>query len=104
MKESKKAQLEKKGWRVGDAREFLGLSKEEEAFIDLKLALAKEVEAKRKAKGLTQAEVAHRIGSSQSRVAKMEGGDPAVSLDLLLKTLLKLGANMKDIGETIAAA
>lgn len=104
MKASKKKKLEAKGWKVGGIAEFLGLSKEEEALIELKLALSKEVEAKRKANGMTQAEVATQIGSSQSRVAKMEGGDPSVSVDLLLKTLLKLGANKKDIGRKIAAA
>src|SRR5581483_4278956 len=42
--------------------------------------------------GLSQAVVAKRLGSSQSRVAKMEAGDPSVSLDLLLRALLALGA------------
>ena len=104
MKESKKKRLEEKGWKVGGIREFLGLSAEEEALIELKLALSREVEVQRKAKGLTQAEVAQQIGSSQSRVAKIEAGDPSVSVDLLLKTLLTLGAKKKDIGRKIAAA
>ncbi len=104
MPGSKRNQLEEKGWNVGDAGDFLGLSKEEEALIELKLALSREVAATRKASGMTQAEVASQIGSSQSRVAKMEGGDPAVSFDLLLKTLLKLGVDKKAIGKKIAAA
>jgi DNA-binding XRE family transcriptional regulator len=104
MKNSHKKRLEEKGWKVGGIREFLGLSAEEEALIELKLALSREVEIQRKAKGLTQAEVAQQIGSSQSRVAKIEAGDPSVSVDLLLKTLLTLGAKKKDIGRKIAAA
>jgi predicted XRE-type DNA-binding protein len=104
MKTSKKKALEVRGWKVGTVAEFLGLSKEEEDFIELKLALAKELENTRKAKGLTQAEVASRIGSSQSRVAKMEGGDPKVSTDLLIRSLLKLGAKKRDIGRKIALA
>ena len=104
MKPSKKKQLEAKGWKVGGIRDFLGLSAEEEALIDLKLTLAREVAAQRKARGMTQAEVARHIGSSQSRVAKIEGGDPSVSVDLLLKTLFKLGAKKEEIGRTIAAA
>jgi predicted XRE-type DNA-binding protein len=104
MKASKKKRLEEKGWKVGGVADFLGLSREEEEFIELKLALSREVALKRKASGMTQAEVANQIGSSQSRVAKMELGDPSVTVDLLLKTLLKLGANKKEIGKKIAAA
>jgi hypothetical protein len=37
------------------------------------------------------------IHSSQSRAAKMEAGDPTVSLDLLVKSLLALGASNRDL-------
>lgn len=99
-----KKRLEDKGWNVGGIGDFLGLSAEEEALIELKLTLAKEIEAQRKARGMSQADGARQISSSQSRVAKMEGGDPSVSVNLLLNTLFTLGAKKKDIGRKIAAA
>jgi hypothetical protein len=49
-------------------------------------------------------EIVDLIGSSQSRVAKMEAGDPTVSVDLLIRTLLTLGVNRKQVGRAIGAA
>ena len=101
MKLSNRKRLEARGWRVGSAAEFLGLSQEEAAFVELKLALSRALKTQRRARHLTQVQLAKRIGSSQSRVAKMEAGDPAVSLDLLIRSLLALGARPRDIGKTI---
>ena len=75
MKRLKKHRLERAGWVVGDSAQFLQLSVEENRFIELKLALATGVRELRERKGLTQAALAHRLGSSQSRVAKMEAAD-----------------------------
>jgi hypothetical protein len=91
MDTAKRKRLEKAGWRVGNAREFLNLSPEEAAFVEVKLHLANELSRKRKALRLTQVAVAKRIKSSQSRVAKMEAGDPSVSIDLLVRSLIALG-------------
>ena len=102
MKKGKQRRLEKKGWKVGDAKEFLDLSDDEAAYIELKLALSEQLKAVRAEKQVTQVELARRIKSSQSRVAKMEAGDPSVSLDLLVKTLLALGATQKEIARSIA--
>ena len=49
----------------------------------------------------TQAQFAKMLKSSQSRVAKMEKGDPTVSVDLLVKSLLALGADKKCIARAI---
>jgi len=54
-------------------------------------------------KKLSQQQLASLIKSSQSRVAKMEAGDPTVSLDLLVKTLLALGASDRDLARAIQA-
>lgn len=54
-------------------------------------------------KELAQQQLASLIKSSQSRVAKMEAGGPTVSLDLLVKTLLVLGASDRDLAKAIAA-
>jgi DNA-binding XRE family transcriptional regulator len=86
MRASKRKKLTGAGWEVGDATDFLGLSPEEEAYIELRLKLADGLKARRSRKKLTQVELAKSLGSSQSRVAKMEAGDPTVSVDLLVRS------------------
>ncbi len=103
MKADKRKRLESKGWKLGSARAFLNLSDEDVAYIELHLALAKLLRKQRKSLGYTQTELADLIRSSQSRVAKMEAGDPSVSIDLLIRTLLALGVNCKQVGRAIAA-
>ena len=104
MGKSKKSRLEAAGWRVGDAAEFLELSAEEAAFIELKLALAAYLRDLRVQHGWTQTHVAKQLGSSQSRVAKMEAADASVSIDLLVKSLLTLGASRSKLGQVIGQA
>lgn len=101
MDRVKRRKLEDRGWRIGDTSEFLDLKPEEVAFIELKLALSGQVKKRRQKSGLSQVAVANMIGSSQSRVAKMESGDPSVSLDLLVRSLLVMGATRKDLARTI---
>ena len=102
MKHSKRVKLESKGWRFGSAEEFLDLSAEEAAFIEMKLALSEKLKQRRQRKRMTQAELAKLVNSSQSRVAKMEAGDPSVSMDLLVKSLLALGVSKKELGRSIS--
>ena len=102
MDKDKKARLEKKGWNVGTVAEFLDLAIEESAYIEMKLALSDKLKERRLGKKLTQAQLATAIESSQSRVAKMEAGDPTVSIDLLVKSLLALGVSKKELGRTIS--
>jgi len=97
MDSTKRARLEKAGWKIGTTTEFLGLSKEESAYLELKFNLAKAFSQKRKSLGLSQVAVAKKIKSSQSRVAKMEAGDPSVSIDLLVKSLFALGETAKSL-------
>lgn len=101
MKKSRQDKLEKAGWQVGTAQEFLGLSDEEAALVEMKLALARSVKRRRQAQDLTQGELAARLGSSQSRVAKMEAADTSVSMDLLMRALLSLGASRREVGRII---
>jgi len=98
----KKAKLAKKGWKVGTVADFLELSAEESAYIEMKLALSEKLKERRLQGKLTQAQLAKAIDSSQSRVAKMEAGDPTVSLDLLVKSLLALGVSKKELGKVIS--
>ena len=102
MRESKRKKLAEKGWRVGSAKDFLGLSEQEEAFIDLRLRLADGLKSRRQSRGVTQSQLAQSLRSSQSRVAKMEAGDPSVSLDLLVKSLWALGTSNRELAEIIA--
>jgi DNA-binding XRE family transcriptional regulator len=104
MDAKKRKRLEDKGWKIGSADEFLGLAPEEAAYIEIRLALAARLRERRQEQHLTQVEMARRIGSSQSRVAKMEAGDPSVSLDLIVRSLLSLGASSEDLASAIRAA
>ena len=101
MDARKKKKLEDAGWRVGDSAEFLDLSPEEAEFVELKLALAAGLREERETQGMTQEELARRVGSSQSRVAKMEAADSSVSLDLLVRSLFKLGAKRSDVARLV---
>lgn len=101
MKKSKREALEKSGWKVGSVAEFLGLTPEESALIELKLALSRSLRDRRTRQGLTQIELAKQIRSSQSRVAKMEAADPSVSVDLLVRSLFALGATPRDLGRVL---
>jgi len=103
MKTSAKQKLEEAGWRIGDTKEFLGLTPEEAEFVEIKLALSRRLRGLREERNWTQAEFARRVGSSQSRVAKMEAGDPTVSIDLLVRSLLAAGANRKELGRILGA-
>ena len=99
----KRQRLEAAGWCVGDAAEFLELLPEEIAFIEMKLSLSRYLKELRLKNQLSQANLAQKINSSQSRVAKMEAGDPSVSLDLIVKTILAVGGTREDVAIAIAS-
>lgn len=103
MKAAKRRKLEKTGWKVGSTSEFLGLSDEEEMLVAMKLALAGNLKARRQQLKITQQDLAKRIGSSQSRVAKMEAADRSVSMELLVRSLASLGVSQTEIGKIIGA-
>jgi DNA-binding XRE family transcriptional regulator len=102
MNEERKRRLESQGWQFGDAAGFLGLSEQEAAYVELKLVLSQKLKQQRKTSRMTQAELARLIRSSQSRVAKMEAGDPSVSADLLIRSLLAMGVSRKELGRAIS--
>ena len=103
MDEAKQARLKAKGWKIGTVTEFLDLTPEEAALIEIKLALSKSLRERRE-KRMTQVELAERMHSSQPRIAKAEGGDRSVSLDLLMRAMLATGATPREIGRAIAGA
>jgi len=101
MKKDQKRRLERAGWAVSDATDFLGLTADQTRFIELKLALAAGVRRARERRGLTQAALARQLRSSQSRVAKIEAGEASVSLDLIVRSLLSTGSSAAEIAGII---
>lgn len=94
--------MEAAGWSVGSASDFLGLTPEEERYIETRLLLSNRLKKEREKKHLSQTALAKRIHSSQSRVAKMEANDPSVTVDLLVKALFATGLTTKDLGKLLA--
>jgi hypothetical protein len=103
VREEKRRRLEAKGWKVGTTQEFLHLSAEGATYIELKVRLAMGLRRWRQRRKLTQADLAKRLQSSQSRIAKMEAGHPSVSLDLLIRSLLTLGASHRELSRIMSA-
>lgn len=102
MLEKRRRRLEQQGWTVGGADDFLGLSPAELAYIELKLLLAGALKTRRRDRGLSQVEAAKLIGTSQSRLSRIEAGDPSVSVDLLVRSNLLLGASKQDLANDLA--
>lgn len=102
MREDKRKRLAAMGWKAGSAGQFLGLSAEEERYVELRLRLSEGVREPRRRRKVTQADLARALRSSQSRVAKIEAGDPSVSLDVLVRSLLAMGASNRDLAKLIA--
>ena len=97
MKSTRKRKLQAAGWRVGNATEFLELSEEEATLVELKLSLTSALKETRHKRRLSQIELAQRMGSSQSRIAKIEAGDASVSFDLILRALVAAGATRQEL-------
>ena len=104
MKTEKRKKLERTGWKVGSADEFLNLSAAESTLVGMRLALARKLKGRRLKLGLSQTDLAQRLHSSQSRVAKMEAGAPEVTVDLLVRGMLAVGANAREVGAALASA
>ena len=102
MHKNKRERLRRSGWTVGNVSEFLGLTKAEAALVELKLTLSRRLKERRARSRLSQGQLAKLLGSSQSRVAKMEAGDPSVSIDLLIRSLLAIGTTRKELAAVIA--
>lgn len=101
MDPKKRKRLEASGWAFGDAAAFLKLTSEEAALVEMRLALSRTLRERRLDSGLTQTTLAKQLGSSQSRVAKLEAADPSVSLELLIRALLSVGASRKEVAHAL---
>jgi DNA-binding XRE family transcriptional regulator len=101
MNTRKRRRLEAAGWETGSTAAFLKLSPEEAALIETRVAVSTALRIRRERSGLTQAAMAKKLGSSQSRVAKIEAADPTVSLDLMLRAFFATGATRRDLGKLL---
>ena len=101
MDRAERKRLEDAGWQVGSAADFLGLTPAESVYIELRLLLADALKARRQAAKLSQQAFANVMRSSQSRIAKAEANDPTVSLDLLVRSLIALGATLAELGRLL---
>lgn len=98
MKKAEKRQrLAAAGWRETSVQDFLNLSEADVQYIEMKLALSRLLRTVRERRRLTQTKAAALLKTSQSRLARMEAGDPSVSLDLLVRGLFALGASPKEL-------
>lgn len=103
MDQEKRARLERAGWQVGSATRFLELRSEEAAYVELKLALSDAIRRERRRSGLSQAALADKMGSSQSRVSKMEAAHASVSVDLMIRTLLSMGVTRQEVARILGS-
>lgn len=97
MRAGKRIKLEALGWKLGDTADFLQLSSAESTVIEFKVNLARTMKELRKDQDISQQSLAKLMGSSQSRVAKMEACDSSVSMDMMVKSMAVLGASSLDI-------
>jgi ribosome-binding protein aMBF1 (putative translation factor) len=102
MNSARLKKLRTAGWKVGDTKDFLKLSDEEAMLIEFKLALTTALKEARQKRHISQSDLARRLGSSQSRVAKIEAGDASVSLDLIVKALFATGATRQELRRAFA--
>ena len=103
MNTDKLKRLKAAGWKTGNARDFLRLSDEEAMLVEIRLSLINAVRQSREKHGMSQIELAQKMGSSQSRVAKIEAGDPSVTLDLIVRALISTGASRRDVQRALVA-
>ena len=101
MDKARRQRINKKGWKAGSVKHLLALTPEECTYIEVRLALCSSIKERREYQHLTQTELARKLKSSQSRVAKMESGDASVSLDMLVWALLALGATRRNLANVI---
>ncbi len=103
MEEAKRKRLEAAGWKSGTVADFLELTPEEAALVEIKLALSRSLKTRRQ-NSMTQMELAEKIHSSQPRIAKAESGDASVSMELMIRAMLAMGVTPQEIGQVISQA
>ena len=98
----KKKRLEEAGWTVGDYGDVFGLTAEDRAFVEMRLAAAREVDRLLSKQKVTQKELAARMGTRQPSISKMLREPAEATFDFLFRALLALGATPQSIGLAIS--
>ena len=80
-----------------------GRPKREAMVEEMKAALGRALRRRRKSRGLSQGDLARILGSSQSRVSKLEADEPGVSVELLVRALVATGATRREIGRIMGS-
>lgn len=101
MNKAKRKAVEAAGFTLMDAEDFLELTEEERRLVDLKVALSKVVREQRLKRHMTQSEMAKRLKTSQSRIAKLEAASPGISLDLMFRGLFAVGGKVSDVTQHV---
>lgn len=91
MNTEKQKALEAAGWVFEDAEDFLELTPEERAIVEMRVKLSRAVRNVREKRHMTQSELAKKLKTSQPRVNKIESGTAGVSLEQLLSSWFALG-------------
>ena len=102
MDPKKKQRLEAQGWKFGDYADFLGMSAEEKAVVEMRLAAAREVDRLREEQGVSQRELARRMGTKQPTVSRMLAEPASTTFDSLFRALLALGSTPRKIAAALA--
>ena len=91
MSRAEREALEAAGWKFGDYGDFLGLSDAERQIVELRLRLSRGIRTARERAGMTQADLASAMKSTQPRVARIEAGGRGVSLDQMMRAYFAAG-------------
>jgi DNA-binding transcriptional regulator YiaG len=104
MDTDERAKLEAMGYAVvDDAADWLELTEVERQILEFRLGLARAIRRRREAAGLSQAKLARMIGSSQSRIAKVEGAAGGVAIDLLMRAYFSTGGTIDELSNALSA-
>lgn len=94
--------LENAGWKMGDFGDAFALSAEDRAFVEMRLAAAREVDRLREEQGVSQRELARRMGTKQPTVSRMLAEPSSTTFDSLFRALLALGSTPRQIAAALA--
>jgi transcriptional regulator len=101
MNADKLKRLEAAGWKKSNVKELLHLTDADVKYIETKLALTRQLKLLREKKGVTQVELARQMHTSQARIARIEAGDPSVTIDQMIRALFTLGATRRELARAI---
>ena len=91
-----------KGWSEATVAEFLELTSAEETIVEMRVRISRAAREKRAELGISQRELAKRMGTQQPHVSDIENG--IATLETMIRAYLALGGTAKKVGGMIGAA